>query len=343
MLLRRVLFSAFVICACAAHGQGAPPPAPTFEPLPPGMPAPAPIAAPVPAPVPAPASMPRLVQIPPMKSPAKAHVQGKLKLEALYRGLEAKSVTFYIDDKEIGRAAAKPYSVEWDSAGVADGAHVARWSALGANGQEIGNGSLSIIVGNQPQPPSAPSGIGISPGPPHPVRPSVPPPSHGLTLTPGFTTYTNAEYGIRIEHPIGWTVKNETKNVEKDWVKGYWLVFSTDPVSKAKYVVNLRHRLGNTDQTPESFAKTDPYVLQWTRTNVNGRSAFTTTAGSPSSKRVVHRMIVLGGPHIWMLNMMDTSGKPAIESREVFMRIVNSLAPIDAMPGAPGVPALPRK
>lgn len=350
MLLRRVLLSAFVISACAAHGQGAPPPAPTFEPLPPGMPAPAP----------APGPMPRLVQIPSAKSPAKAHVQGKLKLEAQYRGPDAKAVAFFIDAKEIGRVLAKPYLLDWDSTGISDGVHVAKWSALGATGQELGSGSLTIIVGNQPSSPyapsapSAPSDTGIAPmpahsvvpvvpPPAHPILPTVPPPGHPLTLTPGFTTYTNAEYGIRIEHPIGWTVKNETKNVEKDWVKGYWLVFSTDPIAKAQYVVNLRHRLADKDQTPEGFAKTDPYVLQWTRTIVNGRPAFTTTAGSPSSKRVVHRMIVLGGQHVWMFNLMDTSGKPAGDSREVFMRIVNSLSPIEAMPGSHGTPALPRK
>ena len=140
-----------------------------------------------------------------------------------------------------------------------------------------------------------------------------------------LVNYRNDKYGVSIQHPSGWKVKNQSRSLPKDWVGGYWLVLSTEPVAKATSVVNIRHKLEPKDQTPESFAETSTYVKSWERIDINGRPALVTSAGMASSKRVVHRAIILGGRHVWMANLIDTSGKPESESKGLFMRMLQSL------------------
>jgi hypothetical protein len=248
-----------------------------------------------------PKSKSRTVVIAAGRSPVKLSVQGRLKFVAGYSGVSTAKMTFSVDGMPIGELEKRPYSVDWESDSVPMAEHVVAWKAFDSNGQEVASGNMTLVTGKPVEQP-------------------------GEVNTGAPTSYTNETYGITIEHPSGWSAKDESKNLESGWNEGYWIVLSADPLSKATNVFNLRHRLSDVEQSPELFSKYATYVKTWERIDVGGRPAFFTSGGSESAKRVVHRCIILEGKHIWMANLIDTSGKPAAESKRLFLQMLRSMS-----------------
>lgn len=305
-----------------------------------------------------PARAERFIAMPAMASPIKHTVIGKITFAPLV-SLKDKpvAVVFYVDAKEVGRITDAPYRYEWDTNVVADGEHAVKWAGISAEGKEISTGTAVIVVSNKTIPaPSTPGGpqsnpTGTKPGssdkkpadsdanpPVAPFTPSIRPiqPPHPEPKPSGdFTKYSSDSYDISIDHPATWSVKDQTSGLPKGWKSGYWLVVSTDPVAQSSCVVNVRHRMLDREHTADTFAKFTPYVASWTRSEINGRPVFSTTAGSAENKRVVHRIMMLDGRHLWMMNCIDTSGKSAEESRKIFLHIAQSLAPATVPEPAP--------
>jgi len=267
----------------------------------------------------------RTVVIPVGKATRKVKVSGKVTLLAMLPSNPNLSlIVFSVDQTEVGRATKPPYRTEWDSSYVPDGEHVAKWAAISADGTERGTGSANMLVTNpvhksSPDSPTQPPSVGGT------TQPADRPGPAAAPLPQEFTIYSSRKYGIRIEHPVPWSAKDQSASLPRGWVKGYWLVFSTDPIAQATYVVNLRHRLLQKKHTAESLLRAMPYLTDWAETMINGRTAFTTTAGSQTAKRVVHRAMILDGRDLWMMNCIDTSGRPADESKSLFTRMVQSL------------------
>lgn len=265
------------------------------------------------APVAAPAGS-RLLVVPRGKLSISRPVRGKVKLVAAVSGtLKPDAVVFYADDAEIGRVNQKPYSAEWDTSSVLDGEHKvrwsARWSAVDAQGNELAAGVATLIVKNQSEA-SAPGGS---------MSAQVVP------VLPEFVRYSSSRYGFGIEHPKGWTAKVQRLAGSAG---GYWLIFSTEPIALAAYVVNLRHKLLQREHTPESFTRFTPYVADWNRRGLSGRTIFSTTAGTVEAKRVVHRAMILNGRHLYMMNCIDTSGASPEYSKTIFTKMVDTLSPV---------------
>ncbi|HOP80957.1 MAG TPA: hypothetical protein PLZ21_10375, partial [Armatimonadota bacterium] len=238
------------------------------------------------------------------------------------------TVCFYLDNTETGRVDRRPYAIELDTTRVADGEHSVKWSALDASGNEISKGSIFLVVTNKMR--LDPEKIGSSAGP----IPGIDDESDSSGQTADKTasgvevvTYSNSDYDISLKHPIEWSVKDQTAALPDDWNKGYWLVISTDPVADAGHVVNIRHRLMQQEHTAESFIKFTPYVADWEQVSVKGRIVFVTTSGSPAAKRVMHRLMMLDGRHLWMMNCIDTTGEPAEKSKALFLQISESIEP----------------
>jgi len=262
------------------------------------------------APVPVQKENKRSVGIHRGTSPVKHSAVGKIMLTAFIPiGVQPSTVVFYLDNKEISRVERKPYSTDWDSTAVTDGEHLASWKAFDADDKELAAGSITLVVSNG----------SINQTKDNNAKAEIP-----------MERYFSSLHKISFEHPAGWTVKDQSASVPKDWKEGYWLVLSTDPVAEALYVVNIRHRLLQTVHTSESFLKNTPYLSDWQQADIAGRPAFVTTAGLPSAKRVVHRIQMLDGRHLWMINFVDTSGRPADESKALMMKIAGSIT----IPGA---------
>lgn len=256
----------------------------------------------------------RSVVIVPGASSVKLTITGKLKLIAAYSGEPVAKVAFTVDDKPVGDVKERPYSLAWDSQSLPIAEHIVAWKAIDSDGKETGRGSMTLLTGKPAE------------------TPATTEPGQSKSLVP----YSNHQLDLDMEIPSSWTAKDQSKNLEKDFKDGYWLVFSTDPVAKASLVFNLRYRVSEVDQTQESFAKYATYVQPWQRIDVSGRPAFFTTAGAESSKRVVHRCIILEGKKIWMANLIDTSGKPAAESKRAFQQMLRSINPDLAQPKGEG-------
>jgi len=266
--------------------------------------------------------------IPAVKSEIKRNVSGSISISCSTPPNQViSSVVYYIDDKEVGRASATPFTINWNSATASNGEHIIRWSGLNENNKEVASGSMIITVSNKSDstqsvttntrnvngttPPNSSSGE-------KPVTPTTAPMQ--------WTVYGNEKHKIWFEYPLAWTVKDQSSTLGKDWPGGYWFVVSTDPVASAEIVINIRHKLLSREHTSESFLKYNSYLTSWDQTDISGRDAFTTTDGTPALKRVVHRAIILEGRHCWMLRCIDTSGKPDSDSRSIFMRIAESLS-----------------
>lgn len=248
-------------------------------------------------------------------SPVKYPVVGKVMLIALTPiGVQPSTVVFYLDNKEIFRIERRPYSTDWDSVVVADGEHPAAWKAFDADNKELAAGNITLVVANGSKP----------------ILNGNQPNDNSAVAEIPMERYLSSQHKVNLEYPADWTVKDQSASIPKDWDEGYWLVLSADPVAEALYVVNLRHRLLQTAHTAESFLKYTPYLSDWQRTDIAGRTAFVTTAGLSSAKRVVHRIQMLDGRHLWMINFVDTSGRSVDESKALMMRIAGSIA----VPGA---------
>lgn len=268
-------------------------------------------------------------------------VRGKITIHAVPSSNDQiSSVVFHIAGKEVGRASTSPYCTDWDSTTMQDGPYPAKWTALSANGEQIESGSMTLMVSNSSQPPSTPRSTSNSANGNlvNSVNGSLSKKTNSPTTTnttksssPQFVAYSSPKYDVKLEYPSDWTVKDQSSGVDKSWKNGYWLVFCTDPIDQAPYVVNLRYRLLAQSHSASSFVKFNPYLAKWQTTNINGRTVFITTTGTESSKRVTHRAMVLDGRKLWMLNCIDTTGSPSANSRAIFMKMLESLSTAEAI------------
>ena len=139
-------------------------------------------------------------------------------------------------------------------------------------------------------------------------------------------SFVSKKYGFSIEYPGSWLTRDESSKLKPKVPGGFWIVLGAKPVGKAGLVVNV-HRIKLEPGTDaDVFARYNDYVTKWERRTVLDAPAFSTTGGSPESKRVVHRTIIIKNGSAWMLNCIDTTGKPADESARLYESIVNSLS-----------------
>lgn len=138
-------------------------------------------------------------------------------------------------------------------------------------------------------------------------------------------TFTSSKYKFSIQYPNTWAVEDATAKMRPKLSGGFWFVMSAKPVNKADMVVNVRRMKLAPTTDGDTFAKYNNYVMKWERKTVLDAPAFATTGGSAESKRVVHRTIVVKNGSAWMLNCIDTSGKPASDSALLFESIINTL------------------
>lgn len=231
-------------------------------------------------------------------------------IAALPVNINAVAVVVYIDDNEIGRVSERPYRVEWDSTTTADSEHMSKWMAIDDQGREMASGSVMLQVRNHPPNTEA----------------ELPSRKVGGANLDRFASYISSKHNVRISHPEEWIVTDQSAALPGGWQEGYWLIFSTEPISDAEIVINLRHRLLNREHSWESFVKYTPYVAEWNKKESGGRIIFSSTAGSQSAKRVVHRAMILQGRHLWMMNCIDTSGEDPARSLDLLRTMVESLA-----------------
>jgi hypothetical protein len=137
--------------------------------------------------------------------------------------------------------------------------------------------------------------------------------------------YDSKRLGFKLQYPAGWKVSDHTAEMKPKETGGFWVAFCS-PEPTPKLTVNFRHKLLKKATTPESYAKFNPYLLDWARVSVNGKPAFETTQGSAEAKRTVHRKMIIDGKDIWMFNCIDQTGKPSGESKLIFDQIVNSFS-----------------
>jgi len=205
---------------------------------------------------------------------------------------------------------------------------------LGADGKEVWAKEAKVIVANKgaavaklPSSPPKPPASSTGPKPPA-VKPA--PPKEAVLKS--------ERHGFQVSYPAGWVLTDQTTKMKPKWPGGFWFVFSRGPVAKADMAINLRHKTEPSPTTAEAFAQKpdNSYVNDWQKAQVNGKEAFGTTQGTPSSKRVIHRCIIVDGASIWMINCIDKTGGPPEQSRAFFDEVVNSLAPLGAAkPAAP--------
>lgn len=293
-MLRKSLFIILLIIACAAIAQ--PPPGPKRN----------------------------YLAIQPGSQQDKKSVSGDQVVFAMVPSdVTAEKVVFYVDGGEVGASTNRPYYIAWNSASVSNGDHFLRWVAVDAEGAELSSGTTDLAVSNNDKTSENPPDSESS------EEEASDAPSDDLASISEYAKYSNADIDVSFEYPAQWTVKDNSEGVPSDWEKGYWLVISTEPIAQSICVVNLRHRLLKQEHTAESFAKYTPYVADWDKESINGRPAFITTAGKPEDDRVVHRVMMLDGRRLYMLNCIDTSGGAVSVSRAILMRIVQSIGSAD--------------
>lgn len=241
------------------------------------------------------------------ESDQKPLVDGIVQLRAVVPNkLHAKTVIFYTDGRKFSQDSALPYFTKWDSTSVEAGEHIIKWAALDAEGTELDTGSVVLLTKS---PVVNPSNNDV--------------PSEGLGEA--LAQYSSPLRGVRFTFLAAWTVKDQTASLPNTWEDGYWFVLSTDPVAQATCVINIRHKLLQQEHTPNSFVKYTPYLKTWEKTMIKGRYAFTSSTGSPENKRVTHRIMMLDGKHLFMLNCIDTSGEAPEISKETLMIIAVSI------------------
>lgn len=243
-------------------------------------------------------------------------------------------VEIFVDDKSIGTADKRPFGVEFDTTTVADGEHTVKAVGKDTAGKEVWAASSTILVANksevsalQAANPQAP----ITPVNPIAAKPKplafqpVAAPASSASLD---KTYTSGKYGFSIRFPGIWKVSDQTVNMKPKSKGGCWIVFDGSAASKnSKLVVNLRRAALQPGTDADTFAKFNDYVQKWDRKTIQGSTAFVTSAGTAEAKRVVHRAIVIRDGSAWMLNCIDSSGKPAAESAKLFEEMINTLQP----------------
>lgn len=267
------------------------------------------------------------------------------------------SAEFFVDGKSVGKAAEQPYKLEYETSGLTNGEHVVKAVGLDAQGKEVWAASAKAVTGTTPSPGvNAMPPAGERSNPPHPVpgepmtgevppnvstqpgrhndHSAVPPTVEqsdapapmtgtGTSLT---RTYSNSALSFSISYPQAWTAVDKTEDMKPKQAGNSWIVFGTEPLDKSGVVVNLKRTQLEADSSVDTFAKYNSYVKDWKRTALLGSSAFVTTDGKPENKRVIHRAIIIKDGCAWMLNCIDTTGKPVADSKKIFDSMINTLS-----------------
>ena len=268
--------------------------------------------------------------------------RGKLNLIGFApREANPASVEIFVDNKSVGTADKRPFAVEFDSSTIPDGEHVVKAVGKDSTGKEVWAASATINVANSSSTesmPSAPPAVSptvpneassASPAAPKPgqIRPSAPQRTASPTMSASLDkTYSSVKYGFSIKYPGTWKLNDETAKMTPKSKGGFWIVLDgTSAAQNGKMVVNIRRAALQPGTDANIFAKFNTYVQKWEQKSIQGSPAFTTTAGTPEAKRVVHRAIIIRDGYSWMLNCIDSSGKPTAQSAKLFDDMINTL------------------
>jgi len=242
------------------------------------------------------------------------------------------TVSFYADGNQVGSTNKRPFRYDWDTTAVAEGEHTVKVTAVDASGKEVWSGETKVNVVHKAEAAAAKPSVPMykptikpAPGPkPAPASPKV-------------ETLNSERHKFQVSYPAGWALTNQTDKMKPKWPGGFWFVFSHGPAKKANIAINLRHRTEPAPTTADAFAKLpeNDFLNKWQRATVNGKEAFRTTQGSPESKRVLHRCLIVDGADIWMLNCIDTTGGQPDQSKILFDLVVNSLSPLTSSKAQP--------
>jgi hypothetical protein len=254
------------------------------------------------------------------------------------------SVEVFFNAAVIGQTREKPYKVVFNTDTVTPGIHTLKAIGLDANGKQVWTASTSVEVagaaGAQPPTGAAATNAGSKPVGPRPpsgttggkvdasgagltvAKPGAPAPTGGVSLG---KTYTSARNGFSVKYPAGWTAKDLSTAMKPRKPGNVWITFIPPASQKSALVANVRRMRLNPNTSADVFAKYNPYVNAWERKTVLGSQAFATVSGTPESKRVTHRLIIVSNGCAWMLNCIDTSGNSPDASGKLFESVVGSL------------------
>ncbi|MCL4552718.1 MAG: hypothetical protein M1305_04095 [Candidatus Marsarchaeota archaeon] len=251
------------------------------------------------------------------------------------------SVQVFLDGKLLGTATKNRFlfTTDFDTTKVADGEHTLKASGLDASGKEVWSASTKVIVANSSpasekpdlhRPPiaefiPAPKKSAVEPVRPKPedMRPEPPVADAGGALS---SMLKSERYGFSLRYPADWTSADETERMSRQVRGRWWVTLGTRPLKNSRIVVNIRRRKLYPGSNVDTFARYESYIKKWNKTTVLGCPAFSTVSGSPASKRVIHRLIVVDGDVVWMLNCTDTTGGPEERSGKLFNEIVNTMS-----------------
>lgn len=161
--------------------------------------------------------------------------------------------------------------------------------------------------------------------------------------TVAWKTYTNSKYSFTAEYPGTARIQNESSHMKPKGPGTFWIAFTQTSSGKPWYAINVRHMKTNESGTPDKFAKYNPYLLSWDRTNVAGLDGFKTVSGRASSKRVIHRTLLVSDRDVWMLNLTDVSGNDSNITGGIFKRFIDSFRPEGAVGVDRPVPVAPAR
>ncbi len=284
----------------------------------------------------------RAVQIGPRDNTFPRRMRGKFQAVATFpTELEVASVYFSVDERQIGQAEAKPFSVEIDTTTLADGQHTVKAVGKLASGKEVWSASSVIDVVNSSGPtrlspggaPKPSSGSALAgPGPQPRAQNGVGKmaPQAKLAAAAGLDgVYDSQEHGFSIRYPGDWTFKDQSVQVQPKTPGSCWLAFGKHPIEKASVVVNVRRSKLEPGTDAAKFANYNNYVKKWQTKTCLGSPAFATVShtGEGKKKSVIHRTIIIKDGYAWMLNCTDTSGKPESESAALFESVIQTLVP----------------
>lgn len=253
---------------------------------------------------------------------------------------QAAEVEVLLDGKSIGKAAGKPYKIDFDSTTVTDGDHIFKAIARDTDGKESWSAQTKVNIRNSSSDALPYNNTHKSPGTPAPAvnsdikkEPAVPEKHSAPVETAAQLldrTYISQTYGFSIRYPNNWTVKDETANIKPKQRGSVWVAFSGNPSTQDSLVVNVRRASLDKKTTADTFAKYNSYVMTWQKKTMLGSPAFATTTGTAASKRVIHRLIIIKDGYSWMLNCIDTTGKPEDASLSLFNSMVDSLQMVNS-------------
>ena len=142
-----------------------------------------------------------------------------------------------------------------------------------------------------------------------------------------WKTYSTEKYGFTIDYPGTAVVIDESSSMRPRETGAFWIAFTQKTGGKLQYAINVRHRLLSEPGDADKYAKYNPYLLKWERTNVSNMSGFKTMSGSKESKRAIHRTLLVDRSAAWMFNLTDVSGNDPSITKAIFDRVVQSFKP----------------